>query len=570
MAAKKKVDDKSGIKEEKILAYALENAVLHNGKAQTNSVLGKLFLEGLKKENIRDVMPKLQEIVKKVNSMGKEEQQRDFDGLKDLVKERVHEQREELPDLPNAKPGKVVMRMAPNPNGPLHIGHARMIILNDEYSKRYKGKLILRFDDTDPKNDNKKPMKEAYAWAEEDLKWLGVKYDNVERASARLDKYYGFFEELIKKDLAYVCTCEQEAWSEMVRIKRKACPCRSLGKEDHLKRWGEMLKGKFKEGKAVGRLKTSIDEKNPAVIDWPTFRIVDKPDHPFEKKAKVWPVLDFASAYDDHDFGITHIVRGKDLATSEEKQRLLYNFLKWKYPETVVYGKFMTTEDMIISKSKIAEGIKAGIYSGYDDPRLSLLRAYRRRGIEAQSIRNYINSLGLTQHETTVALDILFNENKKVIDEISNRYFAVFDPKEIELKGLDKKETTAPVYPDKPEKGLRKIKILDNKVFVQREDLKTIKHNEKFRLMWLANFTLGHEYCGFAEEIGPADKKLQWVSSDGIPISLVMDDGSIKRGLVEPNVLKEKPGKHVQFERVGYAVLENLSKKEVSAYFTHK
>lgn len=568
MAVKKR--NSEIIDEDKIYAYTLENAITHDGKAVANSVLGKLFLEGLKKENIKDVMPTIKEMVDNVNGMSLDKQNSEFELLKKLVKERVHEQREELPELQNAKSGKVVMRMAPNPNGPLHIGHARMIILNDEYTKRYKGKLILRFDDTDPKNDNKKPMKEAYKWAEEDLKWLGVKYDGVERASARLDKYYKFFEDLIKEDFAYVCTCEQESWSEMVRIKRKACPCRSLGGEEHLERWQKMLKGKYKEGQAVGRLKTKITEKNPAVIDWPTFRIVDKPDHPFEKKAKVWPVLDFASAYDDHDFGVTHIVRGKDLATSEEKQRLLYDFLKWEYPETVVYGKFVTTEDMIISKSKIAEGIKAGIYSGYDDPRLSLLRAYRKKGIEPQAIRNYINSLGLTQHETTVALELLFNENKKVIDELSNRYFAVFDPKEIELKGYNKKEGVAPLYPDKPEKGHRHIKVVDNKVFVQVEDLKQIKRNEKFRLMWLANFTHGGEYCGFAEEVGPAEKKLQWVSSDGVPISLIMDDGSVRKGLAEYNVLKEKPGNHVQFERVGYAVLEKLTKKEVVAYFTHK
>ena len=188
---------KKEISDEKILAYALENAVLHEGKAQINSVLGKLFLEGLKKDNIKDIIPNVKRIVDKVNSLDREKQKAEFENFKHLTKERVHEKKEDLPELQGVKPGKVIMRMAPNPNGPLHIGHARMIILNDEYTKRYKGKLILRFDDTDPKNENKKPMKEAYAWAEEDLKWLGVKYNRVEKASKRLKKYYSFFELLL-------------------------------------------------------------------------------------------------------------------------------------------------------------------------------------------------------------------------------------------------------------------------------------------------------------------------------------------------------------------------------------
>lgn len=568
MAKKKDEMKKGAISDEKILAYALENAITHDGKALPNSVLGKLFLEGLKKESIKDVMPKIQAAVKKVNGMKLDAQKKEFDSLKDMVKERVHEQREGLPELQNAKEGKVVMRMAPNPNGPMHIGHARMIILNDEYVKRYKGKLILRFDDTDPKNENKRPMKEAYGWFEDDLKWLGVKYGRVERASARLDRYYKFFEELLDKGLAYVCTCEQEAWSEQVRRKRKMCPCRELGKEDNLERWKRMLSGKYREGQAVGRMKTPKGLEDPALIDWPTFRIIEQP-HPLEKKKKVWPMLDFASAYDDYDMGITHILRGKDLVASEHKQRIIYDYMKWKYPEVTVYGKFVTTDEMIISKRKIAAGIKEGRFTGYDDVRLALIRAYRKKGILAQAIRNYMVSLGVALHETTVDLDILYNENRKLIDEISNRYFAVLNPVEISLKGLDKKETTAPLYPDKPERGMRTLRIIKDKAMVSSDDLKLLKKGEKFRLLQLANFTFAGKTADFVEETGQVEKKLHWVS-EGVKIELVMGDASIKKGLVEMDLLKEKAGNHVQFERVGYCVLDKVSKALVKAYFTHR
>src|SRR3989344_899243 len=519
--------------EDLVYKYVLQNAVKYEGKANIGSAIGKIISENPDlKNDMKSLSSIVSKLVKKVNSMKVEEQIKELENIApELLHEKKKVEERRLPELPNVK-DKVVLRIAPNPNGPLHIGHARMIILNDEYTKLYDGKLILRFDDTDPKNENKKPMKEAYGWAEHDLKWLNVNYSRVERASARLEKYYNFFEQLISKDMAYVCTCEQEAWSELVRTKRKACPCRSLSTNENAKRWQDMLSGKYKEGEAVGRLKTSIYEDDPALVDWPTFRIVEQ-EHPLEKRFKVWPMLDFASAYDDHDFGVTHILRGKDLLASEFKQKILYNYLKWNYPETLVYGKFVTSEEMIISKSKIAQGIKDGIFTGYDDPRLALLRAFKRRGIQPKAIRNYILSLGVTQHETSVDLDILFAENRKLID--------------------------------------------GNEFYVSKTDFERMEDGKLNRLMDCCNFIKkgntftfdSLEYEKF-KDVKNKGLTLHYVSAENnVNVKVVMDDGSIVKGLGESTLVNLKVNDLIQAERRFFCKLDKIENDVYEFWFTH-
>ncbi|MFZ3077088.1 MAG: glutamate--tRNA ligase [Candidatus Aenigmatarchaeota archaeon] len=566
--------------EQIIRKHALANAAQFGGKASMGAVIGKVIAEKPElKVDMNALKQAVTKIISEVNALDLETQKKELEktGWQKIEKE----QREGLPPLPNADTC-VVMRMAPNPNGPLHIGHARMVILNDEYAKMYRGKLFLRFDDTDPKNPNKVPMKAAYKWIENDLKWLGVKYGKVFSASSRLPIYYKYFEKNLEAGNAYVCTCEQEAWSRMVRNERKPCPCKDLDAEENLKRWRNMLKHKLKEGQAVGRIKTDMDKiKDPAVIDWVAFRIVDKPQHPFSGKPrkKVWPMLDFASAIDDREFGITHIVRGKDLAISEARQRILYEYMGWKYPVAKIYGKIMTTEEMVVSKSKIAEGIKSGKFSGYDDPQLATLSAFRKRGILPEAIRNYMVGIGMNESETTVDLEILYAENRKLIDKTSDRYFFVAEPVEIELDKVPAKVVKAPLYPGG--KKFRRIPAT-KKIFVEKADFDADKGKEA-RLMHFCNIILDKKAKVTGSELKDARKaklsgmpktkevfvhvpKLHWVPKGAIKTKLVMPDGKIISGLAEPAAAKIKPNQIVQFERVGFARCD----KKGLFYFAHK
>ena len=174
-----------------IFKYVLENDVKYNGKANPGAILGKILQEKPElKSDIDALMKKIQEIVKKVNLMPVEEQNKELSKL-GIVKSKKHkEEKRKIPDLKNAKKGKVVMRFAPNPNGPLSLGHCRQALWNWLLANKYKGSFILRFDDTDPRV--KTPIKEAYSWIKNDLKWLGVKINKAVIQSKRFKIYYKY------------------------------------------------------------------------------------------------------------------------------------------------------------------------------------------------------------------------------------------------------------------------------------------------------------------------------------------------------------------------------------------
>jgi len=207
----------------------------------------------------------------------------------------------------------VVLRFAPNPSGPLHIGHARAAILNQEYVNRYGGKLILRVEDTDPRRVDP----DAYQMIPEDLKWLGVQWQEEYIQSDRIEIYHEYARKLIELGEAYMCTCPGEEFKKL-KDASQPCSCRDMSVEDNLERWEGMPE--MAEGTAVLRVKTDLEHKNPAIRDWVAMRIVDA-EHPrIGTKFRVYPMMNFAVAVDDHLLGVTHVLRGKDhLANSENR-----------------------------------------------------------------------------------------------------------------------------------------------------------------------------------------------------------------------------------------------------------
>jgi len=250
------------ISKETIKAYALENAIKYNGKANQNAVLAGLFAEGLEKSKIKDIMPKIQEILKKVNRLSLEKQKEQFNKLDSKTSKRKI--RKGLPELPNAEKGKVIMRMAPYPSGPLHIGNAKTAILNDEYAKMYSGKLLLVMDDTIG-SEGKPIAPEAYKLIEEGLHWLGIDYEKkIIYKSDRIEKYYAYAEELIKKGYMYVCDCTQNEMHDL-RVKGIICSCREYPPEIQFNRWKKMFEAH--EGSMTVRIKTDMQDPDPAFRD---------------------------------------------------------------------------------------------------------------------------------------------------------------------------------------------------------------------------------------------------------------------------------------------------------------
>lgn len=547
--------------DELVRKHALLNAVEHNGKASPGAVLGRVLAEqpGLKNK-VRDVMKTVTKAVASVNSISLEEQKAEISKLG--VKKKAAKKRAGLPAIKAVK-GKVVMRFAPNPNGPMSLGHSRQALNNWWYVKKYKGRYVLRFDDTDPKI--KTPLKKAYGWFLEDLKWLGIKPDRVVKASNRFGIYYDHALRLVRMGKAYVCTCSAEEFSRL-KTAGKPCPDRGLGVKEQEARWKNMF-SKYKEARAVLRIKTDLNHKNPAMRDWPAFRIVDKPIHPFLRKTRVWPLYDFASAVDDHLLGITHAIRGVDFLMTQEKQGFLYKYFGWKYPANIVTGKLLV--EGVKSTSEARRLIEAGKIKGWDDPRLGTLMAFRRRGFTPEAVIRFVEEAGFTRGDVKVSQKSLAAFNKDIIDDKTDRYFFVADPVTVEVRNPARKEAELPIHPDHPHRGKRKLKI-KKKIVVSKDDSKLLKKDSQFRLKDLFNVKAAGKRKVDCTGVGLTGLPIiHWLPTEqGVKASVLMPDGSAKKGLVEKAAASLKLGTRVQFERFGFCRLDR--KKPLTFVFGHR
>lgn len=398
---------------EKIEAYALKNAIEHDGKAISEAVISSLFHEGLKKEEVKDISAEVKKIVSEINKMGLEKQKQKFENLRKKVSER--EVREGLPELPNAKKGKVILRLAPFPSGALHIGNAKAYLLNALYAEKYDGKLLFVMDDTIGSKE-KQIVKEAYKLIPEAFDWLKVKYEKpIIYKSDRLEIYYKYAEELIKKGKAYVCYCNAEKLREN-RAKGIACEHRNSTSSETLKKWKEMFR--LKEGQATLRIKTSMQHPNPAFRDRVLFRISETKHPRVGRKYKVWPMLEFSWAIDDYLLGITHIIRGKDLMIESEMEKFIWDIFGWKH-STLIHAGMIRLEGARakISKSKAQEEVKSGKFSGWDDPRTWSIQSLMKRGIRADAIRQFVENIGLTQNDIAVPIEVLYAINRKILHD---------------------------------------------------------------------------------------------------------------------------------------------------------
>lgn len=552
--------------------WALANALDHGGRASPRAVAGKLIAAHPElKPRIRELMGTIEEAVREVNRLSLEQQRAEFEGV-GRPEELAREVRRGLPELPEVeKYPKVVTRFAPNPNGPLHLGHVRTALLNHEYARRYGGKFILRFEDTNPAN----ALAEMYDLIREDLGWLGIRWDEEYEQSGRVETYYKYAEELLRVGKAYVCTCEIGEFRRL-RDRGEPCPCRGLPTEEQLGRWQGMLGGEFGEGEAVVRMKTDLAHPNPAVRDWPALRIILAPHPRVGRRYRVWPLYNFSVSVDDHDLGVTHIIRGKEHEVNEIRQRQLFEHLGWSYPVAVQHGRF-SVSGAVLSKTRTMEGIRAGEFEGYDDPRLGTVVAFRRRGILAEAVRKVILDVGLTRVDSRISLENLYTENRRLIDPEADRYFFVPGPVRLVVRGVPElREAKLRLHPSRPERGKRALPLERDRdllyVHVASDDLAGVREGEVVRLKDLLNFRLitreppEAEFAGFEVADVP---KIQWVSARAVEAEVLRPDGSREGGLAEPEVAKLKVGEIVQFERYGFVRVEAVEPK-VSVVYAHR
>ncbi|MBU0635446.1 glutamate--tRNA ligase [Candidatus Micrarchaeota archaeon] len=554
--------------------YAIKNAALHGGKANEGAVMGKLkalFPDAL----IPELITLAKNSVEKTNTLSLQEIQVQFEEFEKTGFElQVREKEPGLPNLAWAEQEPVVTRFAPNPSGYMHLGHCRAAITSAEFAKKYNGKFILRFDDTDPKV--KKPIPKADQAFKEDLAWLGYKPNQIVFASDRFELYYAFLRKLLEIQKAYVCTCNNEQFKALKK-KGNACPCRNLTEKEQLERFEKMLRHELKEGQAVVRIKTDLKHPDPSVRDWWAAKIVDKPEYAPAKKRVVFPSYNFASAIDDHELGITLIIRSQQHAQNSSKQKFLYDYFGWKYPHVMNTGIVMV-KGIVLSKSEMLEKIKQKHFLGAEDPRIGTVKAFRKKGFKPSVIKEAILEIGAKPQDVILSLEKLEDWNRQIIDPIAHRIVFLQEPVELVVKNAPAFMAKLCKHPDFPQKGFKKYALkkgtqqfwIEQKQAVQLKKGQTVQLKQAYQV----KITHSNKHRLEAEFVGTTFQKglpiVHWLlPSEKVNVEIVMGDASTKKGVAEKILSTYKEGTPLQFEKLGFVVIEKSGKQNVKCRYTH-
>ncbi len=553
--------------------HALINALQHEGKASPKAVMNKVLgeLRG-KKIDFKKLAKNTDKTVKDTNKIGLEKQTEKLKKLHpEFFKVRRKTKEKGLPALPKAVKGKVVLRFEPSPSGPLHIGHTFILLINSLYKKKYNGKLIVRISDTNPTNI----YLPAYKQIVDNAQWVtNNAVDEVEVQSDRMKIYYQKAKDLITSGFAYVCTCRPEKFKEF-STQMVACPCRQMTPEENLNRWKDMFYI-YHPGGAALRIKTDVTHKNPAMREWVAFRITEERHSRQTDKYRVWPMMNFAVPIDDHEMGVTHVIRGKDHESNAEKQAFIYKYFRWKLPEFVYLGR-INFKGLKLSTTQFRQQINSKAYTGWNDIRLPTLFALQRRGIQPEALEKYVGEIGPSKADKTVNYSeytkTLYRFNKEIIDSESNRYYFVPDPVKLHVrKAPSTKVVGLKVHPDKEK--IREVRV-SKVIGVPKKDFKKYSGKE-IRLKGLYNVKLSSrkllkystaQFTGTALKAKPT--KIQWVAGKGIKTEVLMLDGKKVSGISELGVSRLKEGSIVQFERFGFCRLDKKDKKKLIFVFTH-
>lgn len=560
---------------EEIRKIALKNAMDY-GKARESKVLNGILS---KFPELRSDMKELSDSVKKavdeVNSMSAADLARETRAYSEEFEKAAAAKAERSSkhsfSIEGAEKGKFVTRFPPEPGGYMHIGHAKPVFIEDELRSIYQGKAMLYFDDTNPDNERQEFVDAFH----DDLGWLGIGFDREYYASDNIPKLYDYAGEAIKRGKAYVCTCDGAKISEG-RVAGKACEHKAQASEANLRLWQRMLDGGFGENEAVLRLNSDIIAVNTTLRDPTLFRIKNSPHYRQGKKYSVWPTYDFCTPIVDSMNGITDVVRSKEYEMRDELYFTVLDMLGLRKPRITSFSRLEISNN-ITSKRGIRELIARKLITGWDDPRLVTIRALRRRGIRPEAIRRFSLSFGMGKSETSVSIEKLLAENRKLIDPISKRLFFVQKPMKLMVSGVPEKQQTVKMraHPSN-DLGFREYR-LTNVFFINAYDAINLKKGDQVRLKDAFGIRIdGIEgdsiRASYAEGGNSGSQKLQWVN-DGNCVrcrALMIGDllnGEtfneesivVVEGLVEGHAAELKEGETVQLGRAGFFKLDDKS-----------
>lgn len=552
--------------------HVLKNAFDY-GKADAGPVVGKVIGEspGCRKD-MKATMGKINAEIKRVSKLTKAEIEKEMASFEYVVKK---EEKKTL-ELPDAVQGKVVTRFPPEPSGYPHIGHAKAAWLDYEAARVYGGKMLLRFDDTNPEKESSDFVNAI----KQGLEWLGISWAKETYTSDSMPVIYEAAGRLIGGAHAYVCTCSQDAVSKG-RAEGMACACRAIPTTEQLARWHKMVDGGFREGEATVRFKGDLNAGNTVMRDPTLARILPARHYRQGSKYRVWPSYDLAVCVMDHVEGITHSMRSKEYELRDELSLALYKALSWNPPVLISFSR-LAIKNAPISKRLLLPLVNGKKVMGWDDPRLPTLAGLKRRGILPAAIKEFVLSFGLSKVESEPDWEGLLTVNRKLLDPELPHYFFVADPVALEVGGLGKRKLQLKVHPKK-DMGTREIAV-SGTVHIPKADADGLESGETFRLKDLCNVKLAKTGKKPAGELMPDDmveKKIQWVG-DGklecevlVPGDLLDDKGGFNqasmktvKGYCEPACAALAEGTVVQFERFGFCRLDRKEKGRLVFVFS--
>ncbi|MFT5138557.1 MAG: glutaminyl-tRNA synthetase [Lysobacterales bacterium] len=388
-----------------------------------------------------------------------------------------------IQDLDSGKHEKIVTRFPPEPNGHLHIGHAKSICLNFGLAEEFKGKTYLRFDDTNPLKES-----EDYAQAiMNDVNWLGFQWQELRNASDYFPQLFEFALHLIRDGNAFVDSQTAEAMSAGRGTLTEAgmnSPYRDRSVDENLDLFQKMKAGEFEDGQHVLRAKIDMSSPNINMRDPVIYRIRNVPHHKTGDEWHIYPMYDWAHGISDAIEGITH-----SLCTLEfEDHRPLYEWFLEHIPSPgnprqIEFARG-NLDYTVMSKRKLLQLVEEGHVSGWDDPRMPTIAGLRRRGYTPESIRKFWQDLGISKSESIIEMGVLENSVRNDLNERAPRGMGILDPLKVTLSNYPAGESEwleAAIHPQNPEMGTRKIP-LSRELWVERTDFMEEPPRKFFRL----------------------------------------------------------------------------------------
>ncbi|HAT8551324.1 TPA: glutamine--tRNA ligase [Vibrio vulnificus] len=507
-------------------------------------------------------------------------------------------------DLADGKHTSVHTRFPPEPNGYLHIGHAKSICLNFGIAQDYQGKCNLRFDDTNPEKEDIEYVESI----KNDVSWLGFEWDDeICYSSNYFDKLYEYAVELINKGLAYI----DELSPEQIREYRgtltapgKPSPYRDRSAEENLALFEKMRDGGFEEGKACLRAKIDMASSFMVMRDPVLYRVRFASHHQTGDKWCIYPMYDFTHCISDALEGITHSICTLEFMDN----RRLYDWVLDNItidcrPHQYEFSR-LNLEYTVMSKRKLNQLVTEKLVNGWDDPRMPTISGLRRRGFTPASIREFCKRIGVTKQENMIEFSSLESCIRDDLNENAPRAMAVLDPVKLVIENFPAGEVenlTVANHPNKPEMGEREVPF-SREIWIEREDFRE-EANKKYKRLVLGSevrlrgaYVIKAErvekddegnittiFCTYDSEtlgVNPADGRkvrgvIHWVSADkGVPAEIRLYDRlftvpnpaaaddfastinpeslTVMNGFVEPSLVEAEAEKGYQFERMGY------------------